>query len=212
MAATTVYITRHGQTEWNVQNRMQGHLDSPLTPLGEQQAGWLNRGLYKEPLDIIYTSSSPRALRTAEIVRGGRSIPLTACDEFKEIGMGLWEGQNSGEIEARDPEQHHHFWQDPEKFSVEGGETFAGVQKRALDKLLEIVAAHDGQSILIVTHTVVIKVLMAHFEERAMNKLWELPYIYPACLCKLEFTAGRAKILLHGDTGHYEAGEDGMKS
>ncbi|MNO22440.1 Phosphoserine phosphatase 1 [compost metagenome] len=203
MAATTVFLTRHGQTEWNVQNRMQGHRDSPLTPLGVQQAQWLNQGLQKEPLDIIYSSSSPRALRTAEIVRGERDIPLTACDEFIEIGMGLWEGRDSAEIQAGDPEQHQHFWKDPEKFSVEGSETFAGVQKRALDKLQEIVAAHDGQRILIVTHTVVIKVLMAYFEARAMEKLWDLPYIYPTCLCRIDFTDGMAEILLHGDTSHY---------
>ncbi|MNI09290.1 Phosphoserine phosphatase 1 [compost metagenome] len=203
MTVTTVFITRHGQTEWNVQNRMQGHLDSPLTPLGEQQAQWLNAGLQKEPLDIIYSSSSPRAFRTAEIIRGERDIPLTACDEFKEIGMGVWEGCDSGEIEARDPVQHFNFWKDPEEFRVEGSETFAGVQKRALDKLQEIVAAHEGQRILIVTHTVVIKVLMAYFEERAMEKLWDLPYIYPTCLCRVDFTDGMAEILLHGDTSHY---------
>ncbi|OKQ00027.1 histidine phosphatase family protein [Paenibacillus sp. P46E] len=203
MKTTTVYLTRHGQTEWNVQNRMQGHRDSALTPLGVQQAEWLNRGLRQEPLDMIYSSSSPRALRTAEIVRGERSIPLIACDEFIEIGMGLWEGRDSAEIAAGDPEQHHHFWKDPEKFSVEGSETFAGVQKRALEKLQDIVAAHDGQHILIVTHTVVIKVLMAYFEERAMEKLWDLPYIYPTCLCRIDFTDGQAEILLHGDTSHY---------
>ncbi len=203
MAATTVYLTRHGQTEWNVQNRMQGHLDSPLTPLGEQQAQWLNQGLQTVPLDIIYSSSSPRALRTAEIVRGERSIPLIACDEFKEIGMGLWEGRESGEIQSADSAQHFNFWKDPEEFNVEGSETFAGVQKRALDKLHEVVAEHDGQSILIVTHTVVIKVLMAYFEERAMENLWDLPYIHPTCLCRIDFTDGAAEILLHGDTSHY---------
>ncbi|MNW67198.1 hypothetical protein D3C74_457530 [compost metagenome] len=77
------------------------------------------------------------------------------------------------------------------------------MQKRALDKLQEIVAAHEGQRILIVTHTVVIKVLMAYFEERAMEKLWDLPYIYPTCLCRVDFTDGMAEILLHGDTSHY---------
>lgn len=212
MATTTVFVTRHGQTEWNVQGRMQGHLDSALTPLGVLQAKWLNKGLRQEQLDVIYSSSSPRALQTAELVRGERTVPLIACDEFKEISMGYWEGRDSAEIQTQDPEQHHYFWEDPEKFSVEGSETFAGVQKRALDKLREIVEEHEGQNILIVTHTVVIKVLMAYFEERAMNKLWNLPYIYPTCLCKLEFTDGKAEILLHGDTSHYEDDEAWMES
>ncbi|MFD2882332.1 histidine phosphatase family protein [Paenibacillus rhizoplanae] len=56
---TTVYITRHGQTEWNVQKRMQGHQDSPLTPLGVQQAEWLSKSLLDVHLDAVYASSSP---------------------------------------------------------------------------------------------------------------------------------------------------------
>jgi len=49
-ATTTIYLTRHGQTEWNVQRRMQGHMDSPLTPLGLQQAEWLSLGMRDEQL------------------------------------------------------------------------------------------------------------------------------------------------------------------
>ncbi|WP_245237729.1 histidine phosphatase family protein, partial [Paenibacillus ihuae] len=63
-----------------------------------------------------------------------------------------------------------------------------------------------------VTHTVVIKVLMAYFEARAMDKLWELPYIYPTCLCRIDITDGVPEILLHGDISHYESSEAGMES
>lgn len=94
MATTTVYLTRHGQTEWNVQQRMQGHQDSPLTPLGVQQAEWLGKGLREVPLDAVYASSSPRTLRTAEIILGERGIPVTACDEFKELCMGAGKAVN----------------------------------------------------------------------------------------------------------------------
>lgn len=209
---TTVYITRHGQTEWNVQKRMQGHQDSALTPLGVQQAQWLSRGLLHVELDAVYASSSPRALRTAELIRGDRDLPLTACDEFKEIGMGIWEGRDSGELQLRYPEQHRHFWGNPDQFSVEGSETFAAVQERALGKLREIIDLHAGGAVLIVTHTVVIKVLMAYFEGRAMNKLWDLPYIHPTCLCRIDITDGVPEIVLHGDISHYETSEIGMES
>ncbi|NQX49601.1 histidine phosphatase family protein [Paenibacillus tritici] len=212
MTTTTIYITRHGQTEWNVQKRMQGHQDSELTPLGVQQAEWLSRGLQGVHLDAVYASSSTRALRTAEIIRGERTLLLTACDEFKEIGMGVWEGRDSAELELQYPEQHLFFWGDPEQFSVEGSETFAAVQERALRKLREIIDLHAGGTVLIVTHTVVIKVLMAYFEDRAMNKLWDLPYIYPTCLCRIDITDGVPEIVLHGDTSHYETSENGMES
>ncbi|MOA32989.1 hypothetical protein D3C78_1542470 [compost metagenome] len=95
---------------------------------------------------------------------------------------------------------------------MEGSETFAEVQTRALEKLQEILTAHQGETILIVTHTVVIKLLMAYFESRELSKLWELPYIYPTCLCRIDFTDGVPEILLHGDTSHYEENEAGMES
>jgi broad specificity phosphatase PhoE len=212
MSTTTIYLTRHGQTEWNVQHRMQGHMDSELTALGVQQAEWLNRGMHAVKLDVIYASPSPRALRTAEIIRGERDIPLRTSEAFKEIGVGVWEGLDSAVLETQYPEQHLHFWQDPEQFKVEGSETFVGVQTRALEMLQDILVNHQGETILIVTHSVVIKLLMAHFEERALPKLWDLPYIYPTCLCRIDFTDGVPEILLHGDTSHYEDSEAGMES
>lgn len=60
MSTTTIFLTRHGQTEWNVQHRMQGHMDSELTALGVQQAEWLSRGMRTEQLDVIYASPSPK--------------------------------------------------------------------------------------------------------------------------------------------------------
>ena len=123
--------------------------------------------------------------------------------------MGVWEGCVNSELESEHTEQYRNFWEDPEHFEVEGAESFAQVQSRALRMLEEILAAHKGESVLIVTHTVVIKVLMAYFEGRAMNKLWDLPYIHPTCLCKIEFTDGNAKILLHGDISHYDKNPTG---
>ncbi|MEK4848489.1 histidine phosphatase family protein [Paenibacillus sp. FSL H7-0756] len=209
---TTVYITRHGQTEWNVQKRMQGHQDSPLTPLGVQQAEWLGKAMQDVHLDAVYASSSPRALRTAEIIRGDREIPLTAYDEFKEINLGVWEGREAGELEEQYPEQHQLFWGDPALFSIKGGETFAAVQERALGKLRELIDLHEAGTILIATHTVVVKVLMAYFEDRAMEKLWDLPYIHPTCLCRIDITDGEPEIVLHGDTSHYVTSEGGLES
>ena len=101
MSTTTIYLTRHGQTEWNVQHRMQGHMDSALTSIGLQQAEWLSQGMRSVQLDAIYTSPSPRALRTAEIMRGERSTYLNLSDAFKEIGMGVWEGSDSAELEVQ---------------------------------------------------------------------------------------------------------------
>ncbi|TVX91863.1 histidine phosphatase family protein [Paenibacillus agilis] len=201
---TTVYIVRHGQTEWNVEHRLQGHQDSPLTEFGVRQAEWLGESMANEAIDRVYSSSSGRAHRTAEIIRGSRSIDIIDTDDFKEIGLGSWEGISQTEAKERFPEQFDHFWKDPAQFQVDNSETFQQVSDRAVRKLNEIVSEHRGKSIVIVTHTVVVKVLMAYFEGRAMNKLWDLPYIHPACLCKVQFVGDEPSILLHGDISHYK--------
>lgn len=202
---TTLYLVRHGQTEWNVQHRFQGHMDSPLTEHGIRQAEWLGESLEQVRLDLIYSSTSSRAFHTAEIIRGNRDLQVTACDEFKEISLGVWEGQAQERIEELYPQQLDHFWNHPELFEVEGSETFDEVRNRAVNHLLEIVDSNRGASILIVTHTVVVKLLMAHFEQRSMDRLWDLPYIHPTCLSKIEIAGEVPTIILHGDVSHYRA-------
>ena len=201
---TTLYIVRHGQTEWNVEHKLQGHQDSPLTELGVKQAQWLAEALEDKRIDHIYSSSSERALKTAAIVRGAREIPIIVSDALKEINLGDWEGRTQEEVKAADSEQFHNFWNDPEQFQVTGSESYQAVAERAVSKLEQLVAEHAGNHILIVTHTVVLKLLMAHFEQRRLQDLWQLPYIYPACLCKVEISEEGNQILLHGDISHYK--------
>jgi Fructose-2,6-bisphosphatase len=201
---TTVYMTRHGQTEWNVEHRLQGHRDSPLTALGIRQAEWLEEALRGVKLDLIATSSSPRAVHTAHLIKGNRDVPLIESEQLKEISLGIWEGRKQDEIKQENPQQFHHFWNDPGQFRVEGSETYREVSSRAVSFLHELLQRYEGQTILLVTHTVVFKLLMAYCEQRPLEQLWELPYIYPACLSKLEFEDGAPRIVMHADTSHYK--------
>lgn len=201
---TTLYIVRHGQTEWNVEHRMQGHQDSPLTELGIKQAKWLGDALRSDHLDVVYSSSSPRACHTADLIRGGREIAIHERDDLKEINLGVWEGLTQDEAKATFSEQFDYFWHNPAEFLVDGSETFIQVKDRAISLLHDILRQHEGQSILIVTHTVVVKLLMAYFENRPLQNIWNLPFIYPACLCKVEVSERNHEIILHGDIGHYQ--------
>lgn len=201
---TIIYLVRHGQTEWNVEHKMQGHQNSPLTDLGVKQAEWLGESIQDEPIDIIYSSSSPRAHKTAELIRGNRDIEIIDTDDFKEISLGIWEGKSQEEVKGNCPEQFHYFWNDPENFHVQGSESFRDVFNRAIRYVQQIINNHEGHSILIVTHTVVVKLIMSYFEGRAMKDIWNPPYIHPACLCKIAIEKNAADILLHGDTKHYK--------
>ncbi|KIL40006.1 phosphoglycerate mutase [Gordoniibacillus kamchatkensis] len=206
---TTIYIVRHGQTAWNVEHRFQGHQDSPLTELGTKQAEWLGESLRNERIDTIFSSSSPRARKTAELIRGARDLDIMESGALMEIHLGIWEGLTQTEVKQLYPEQLDYFWNDPGQFRVPGSETFQEVSRRAVDQLHRIIGENEDKSILIVTHTVVVKLLMAHFEDRPLNRIWNPPYIHPACLCKVEIGMNQPEIILHGDISHYkEAGSE----
>ena len=89
----TITTIRHGQTEWNLQNRPQGSIDIPLNQTGLDQAQALSTRLAKEPCDIIYTSSLQRAKTTAEIINAQHQVPLIATDQLREQSFGPFEGQ-----------------------------------------------------------------------------------------------------------------------
>ncbi len=201
---TKIYLVRHGQTEWNVKHKFQGHQDSPLTDMGIKQAQWLEEAIRNEQIDMIYSSSSLRARRTAEIIRGTREIDIIESDDLREINLGIWEGRTQDEVKELYLEAFNDFWDNPEKFKVENSETFRQVSDRAINMMRQTVNDNQGKSILIVTHTVVVKLIMAYFEGRPMKELWNPPYIHPACLCKVEIDGDQSKIILHGDISHYK--------
>lgn len=201
---TTLYITRHGQTEWNLEGRLQGHKDSNLTALGERQAEWLGEKLAEVNIDIIISSSSGRALRTAEIIRGDRDIEIITTEQLKEIHIGEWEGQLHAEIEAHSPEEQRNFWNFPHLYKPAGGETYAQVIERASNEIERILLEYKGKNILIVTHAVVLKALIAYFENKGIQDFWTGAMMHSTCLNIVEITEESRRITLQGDISHYK--------
>lgn len=90
-----LYLTRHGQTEWNVSQKMQGACDSPLTELGVRQAEQLQKRLELLPVDKAYVSPLKRAMDTARLLVGGRGLELIADKRLSEASLGAFEGLTS---------------------------------------------------------------------------------------------------------------------
>lgn len=201
-----LYLTRHGQTEWNLERRMQGWKDSPLTELGISNAKALGKHLEDVNFSEIYSSSVQRAARTAELVRGDRDIPIILDENLREIGVGDWEGQVVEDIKKNCDEEYNNFWKKPHLYKRDNVETFQDVQNRAVKVVKEIIEKHKGtdDNVLIVTHTITLKSIMAYFEGRDIEKLWEPPYIYDTSLSLVEIDDEGAKILLHGDVTHLD--------
>ncbi|NGZ75281.1 histidine phosphatase family protein [Saccharibacillus alkalitolerans] len=203
-AITTLYMTRHGQTEWNLEGRLQGRKDSPLTEKGLLHARWLRDSLADAPLDAIYSSSSPRALRTADILRGRRALEVTAVDDLREIDMGNWEGRTGTEIQAELPDDYDLFWNDPHLFEpVHGGESFLDLGHRVVPAIERILNVNQGRSLLVVTHAAVLNLLMTAFRRQPVSEMWKPPVLESTCLCKVVYGPEGMKVELHGDVSHY---------
>jgi probable phosphoglycerate mutase len=151
-----IILIRHGETAWNAERRLQGHLDIPLNAEGERQARLLAGALAAEPLDLIVSSDLQRARQTAQAVATLRGMPLLVEPGLRERCYGGFEGLLYSEIEQRFPAEFA-AWQgrDVDAILPDGkncGETFRQFYARATGAILGLARAYPGRSIAMVAH------------------------------------------------------------
>jgi probable phosphoglycerate mutase len=147
---TTILLARHGETDWNREQRFQGWADPPLNRTGRAQAVDLSVALMAEELAAIYSSPLHRALETAEVVAASHGLEPVPVEALREVDVGSWSGLTRAEIEERFPEQYAR-WLDYEQGWTDG-ETYDAMAERVVAALLELALAHDGERILALTH------------------------------------------------------------
>ncbi len=199
-----LFFTRHGETRWNVENRLQGRLNSDLTENGIRDAKLLGKRLSTIDFDVVYASPSKRAVETAKLIMEDRMVPLKTDDRLMEIHLGSWEGRTTLEIQQSEPELFHFYQEKPTLFKGTG-ESFEDVKKRVESVLMDLELKHPTGHILIVTHGVVIKVLQTILKERSLDRVWEPPYIEGTSLSIVKLVEGKRSLVLEGDITHKEA-------
>lgn len=201
----TLYVTRHGETEWNIQKRMQGWSDSDLTQKGIENAISLGNRLMDVNFTAIYSSPSRRTAKTSELIRGEREIPIFFDDQLREINMGDWEGKTHTFIKDTYPNEYQAFWEMPHLFKPCGGESFDAFMDRVICVFDKIISENKNGSILVVTHSVVIKAVLLYIKKLPLEKLWEPPFINDTSLTIVEIVdTGESTIKLEGCTLHTE--------
>ena len=201
---TTLYITRHGETEWNTEGRMQGWNDSPLTDLGVNQAYWLHDRLKDMEFNAIYSSPAGRAYKTAEILKGERNIEIIAHNALRELNLAEWEGLDQKEIKEKDEEQFYNYWKAPHLYKPLSGEDFLELQHRITSGIKEIVRDHRDETVLIVTHTMTLKALMAGLNNKPISTMWDPPYINQTSLTIIEVNDDKISIKMYADDSHHK--------
>ena len=117
-----LYVIRHGETTWNTQARLQGMSDIPLNDNGVSLARKTGEAMRDIPFTRIYTSPLKRAVQTAELVAGGRQIPVVIEDRIREISFGEWEGLSCSRDNYEIPsDSFEQFFRDPFQFDPPKG-------------------------------------------------------------------------------------------
>jgi alpha-ribazole phosphatase/probable phosphoglycerate mutase len=198
---TKVYLVRHGETEWNYQSRFQGTKDTELNSKGKQQAKKLASRLADKDFAAIYSSDLSRAYRTAQIITDNRGQEITQIADLKEINFGCWEGLTHEDLENDYEEEFNNWKEDPAKYSPPGGETIKELEARTKTALLEIIAEHPEEKILVVTHGGVIRTLVSSFLGVPMDKYWRIIQ-HNTAVNILNFYQGEVTIELLNCTAH----------
>lgn len=167
---TTIYLTRHGQTEWNIERRLQGRGNSPLTESGIERANELRDRIKDIDIDVIYSSPIERALDTANIIKGEKSIEVITDDGLMEMCFGDYEGRKTDEVMKENPEWNIDLIMHGDvNLCAPNGENLGSVRNRIKETMNRVIDENRGKSILVVAHGITLKALMYYFKDEEVN-------------------------------------------
>lgn len=174
---TTLILIRHGETMGNVEQVWHGRLDAPLSPRGETQVAATALAVAQlavaYPVDVVYSSPLKRARVTAEVIAAALSLPVTEDEGLSEFDLGDWEGRSFAAL--RDEENLWEHWKVDPTFAPPNGESPWSFAHRVVATFRRIVAAHAGQTLVVVTHGGVLSNLLAIWVGKAPGdwRRWE---------------------------------------
>ncbi len=205
MKTTRVYLVRHGATQMTAENRFSGATGAELSDEGRRQAARLGERLQDDGITAVYTSALARAIDTARIIAGACGVQPVVNDGLREISHGSWEGLTRHEVEERFPGEYAAWEEDPFTFAPDGAESGVAVLARALPAIRQIVTAHEGQSVLVVSHKATIRLVLCGLLGIDARGYRDRLDQSPACLNVLDFKDPvRARLTLFNDTSHYD--------
>ncbi|WAC74514.1 histidine phosphatase family protein [Roseateles sp. SL47] len=152
MEPTLILAIRHGETAWNREGRLQGHLNLPLNDLGQAQAQRLGAALADQTIHAVYASDLDRAHATARAVAEPHGLVVTTDPRLRERSFGRFEGRLWADIEAEAPESALRWRQRDPTFEPPGGESLTTFYARCVEAASAIAAAHAGQTVALVAH------------------------------------------------------------
>jgi len=201
---TTVLLVRHGQANSNVTGYYMGWSNEDLSETGYTQVRSLSSRLASLPIASVYSSPLQRTCTTATILAKPHGLEVETSDDIIEIQIGDWQGLHIDEVGQRWPELWQQSRIDPSEITMPNGESFQQVTKRAIRGFDKIVAANHGKQVIIVSHEIVVKVLVAH-ALGVSNSIYRRFEINNASLSAIRVIDGKTRLATLNDTSHLGA-------
>jgi len=199
----TVILVRHGETEWNRREIFRGRADVELNQRGREQAKALGVALEGRSLDAVYSSPLSRAVETAEAIAEPHGMAVEIEDGFVDFDYGIWQGLAHDEVRQRYPGVYQDWIDRPHTVRMDDGESLRMVRRRAMQALMNVVDRHRDETVVIVAHRVVNKVVLCAVLELDNSHFWRIRQDTCA-LNVFEWSDGRFVIRLLNDTCHLE--------
>ncbi len=198
---TEFILIRHGETAWNAEVRIQGHLDSPLNDEGLAQALLVGERLGRESFDHFYCSDLGRALQTAQPIADHSGKQPVREPRLRERHLGIFQGLTGPECEARFPEDYARFRQRDPDHAIPQGESIRQVHDRVAAWLTEMAARHAGGRIVAVTHGGVLDAAYRFVNRIALEKTRDFPVLNASVNC-LQYDGKAWQVSAWGDISH----------
>ena len=167
-------VIRHGETTYNVEDRLTGQSDIALSHLGEQQANAVAAYLATEKLDVIVSSDLQRARKTAQAIAHYHGLAVEEDPLLREWSLGEWEGRTMAEIRVSEPDLVQRRIADPFNYAPEGGETLLQFRDRVVLALDRWSTRYPDSTVVWVAHAGVIGTLVCHVLEIDLKRRWQI--------------------------------------
>ena len=198
---TRLLLVRHGETELKSSEKLWGYTDVKLDTLGLKQAERLRDRLAGEKIGTIYSSELRRALVTAETIASEHQLTVIICPELHEVNFGQLEGLTVSESNQRYPEVAKLRVQRSLKLKYPGGDSFIEFSKR-VSKFLDRLEQHnDEETVLVVAHYGVLRILICRLLDIDLRRLWQI-HLDLASLSIMETNQQGGVLTLLNDTSH----------
>lgn len=201
---TRLIFVRHAEAEGNINRVFHGWTDSDITEKGHIQAKLVAERLKNFKIDVLYSSSLKRTLKTAEYISKAIGLPVIRTDKLKEINGGDWENVPWSVLPEKWPDAYDSWENKPYIHQMPNGESMKEFQERLVNEIETIINNNKGKKICIVTHGTAIRVLTCYFHHCNLENINDIVWVENTSITIVDYKDGVLNVVVEGDSSHLE--------